>query len=208
MKDLGKTIDRILKIEPDLDTQLNPIKKRFHRYPHKAMDYWKQLIDILNSDDMMEHPGREKIRKIVTSRRKRSTSYNTFDQISTNDLVVAAIPENISDRIKRHDKQSIDLAKKQVEANLTRNMDLQTDLLRKSAKLDILLKKIWIDLKDYFELWDKSGVFTIKKDGALLVLVQENENRRPQNNNTINVVGMDQQTFYNFLRHMGLDPPE
>ena len=172
MKNLARTIDRILKVEPALESQLSPLKDKFVRHPSRAMNYWKQLINFLNSKTMLDHPKRDDIKHIVIHT-PTAKPLSTFEEVGVNETVVGLIPENIADKIRRHDRASIQIAKRGIVATMTRNIVVTTELVRKQAIMEMELSKIWIAMKDHFHLWDKNGQFFVKtKDGALVLTFQ------------------------------------
>jgi len=207
MKSLGRTIDQILKIEPMLEEALVPIKNRWKRYPSKTMTYWKELLDCLNSKDLLNHPKRTEIKNILTIKRKTSKKIFSFDATTTNDRVLGIIPENVSDRIKSIDRQTIDLAKKRIEASMTHDEETMAYVSRKDVMLEIGYKKIWVDLKDHFHLWDKNTNVTIKRHGDVLVLV---ELPSPSQLQLLGpgVMRMDPDMLKQFFKFLGMDPPE
>jgi len=179
MKNLGKTIEKILRIEPELESDLSNIKSKWKRYPKRSMLYWKQLFQVLNSDGMLQHPKRNEIKNILIPQRRDVKHAYSFEEAGPNESIIGLIPENISDKIKQHDRLSIKLGKRGVEASMTRNKDMMVDLQRHHARMEINLKKIWFDIKDHFHLWDKGGHYTIKKRGSFLVLSLKQQ-PRPQ----------------------------
>ena len=209
MKSLLRTIDKILKIEPDLQSQLVPIKTRYKKNPQKTMDYWHQLLDVLNSDYVSGHPKKEEIRNVLVTRRIKRDNFYTFEEVTSQDQIVSVLPEYIADKIKRHDKISINLAKMQVEANMTHNVEMNPRILRKAALLEISLKKMWIELKDLYGLWDKGGFFTIKKKDSMLVLINNIQENLPPSpsQGPFGFIGIDPRLFTYFLRQMGFKPP-
>lgn len=204
MKNLGKTIDRILKIDPDLEGKLVPIRNKWERYPAKTKNYWKELLDFLNSDPLNYHPRREEIRNILISKRKEKKQTYSFQAVTSSDEVLGAIPENVSDLIKRHDRQSIEVAKLRVEATMTYNQELLSEVVRKEVLLDINTKKIWVSLKDYFKLWNKTNSYNIKSKDGLLVLVEQQQQNAPSFIGP-GIVKMDANTLKQFLQYLGYD---
>lgn len=173
MKNLARTIDRILKVEPTLEPQLSPLKDKFTRFPSRAMNYWKQLIDFLNSKPMLEHPKRDLIKHIIVPKTPTAKPLSTFEEVGANETIVGLIPEYLADRIRRHDRFSIQIAKRGVVATMTRNQTVVTELVRRQAIMEMELSKIWIMMKDHFDLWDKNGQFFVKtKEGALVLTFQ------------------------------------
>ena len=62
MLNLGRTIDRILEIEPNLSPQLISLKGKWEKKPKKL--YWKKLFDVLNTEIVPQHPKRAEIQSI------------------------------------------------------------------------------------------------------------------------------------------------
>lgn len=208
MKSLGKTIDRILKIAPELKPQLSVIKSKWKRWPQRTMDYWKELATTL-STDVENEEERERIREILFTAKRAKPKY-TFEDVGANDKVLGAIPEHLADRIKRHDLVSVQMAMQQTKASLTRDPDLIVQLTRKAAKTEIAMKKIWMDLKDHFELWDKDIKVTIKKqDSLLLLVIDEMPGVPPQmpSGDSSFMIKVDPETLKGIFRMLGLDPP-
>jgi len=211
MKNLGKTIDKLIEMDPNLEKKLGRIKKKWERFPSKTNDYWRELLDYLNSDTLSEHPKRDKMKDILNPKKKNKREVYSFESVHPSDVILGSLPENIADIVRKHDKQSIQAAKLRVEANLTRNVELMAQVLRKEMLLDINAKKLWVKIKDHFNLWDKSISHTIKSKEGLLVLVEPGASSTPLIVSP-GVVKMDTNTFKNFLRFLGIDqshiPPE
>jgi hypothetical protein len=211
MKNLGKAIDQLIKIDPDMEKKLGRIKKKWERSPSKTNDCWRELLDYLNSDLLSEHPKRNKMKDILNPKKKRKHEIHSFESVHPSDIVLSALPENLADIVRRHDKQNIQVAKLRVEAHLTRNAELMSQVLRKEMLLDINAKKLWVKIKDHFNLWDKSISHTIKSKEGLLVLVEPGASSTPLIVSP-GVVKMDTNTFKSFLRFLGIDqnqiPPE
>jgi hypothetical protein len=211
MKNLGRTIDQIVKLDPALENRLIPIKNRYKRYPSKTLDYWKDLLNVLNSDDLMTHPKRLEIRNILMPAKRVEKKVNSFDDITPNDKVLGVLPENIADRIRRHDRIFIEISKQHTEAVLTKNIKLITSLSRRNAKQEIQLKKIWFDIKEHFGLWDCECQYSIKKKDNILVLAITQEQNGPTPGpgpRPGGMVMMDPDNFKNFLRMLGINPEE
>jgi hypothetical protein len=208
LKNLGKTIDRLIKIDPKFEKELIPIKSKWERCPSKTMSYWKELLKFLNSNTLLNHPKRSEIKDVLNSKKKSTKQLNSFDVVLPGDIIVGLIPENISDSIRKHDYQTINNAKLAIEANMTHNTDMLHRILRKEAFLEISTKKIWVALKDYFKLWNKVSNFSIKIKDNMLVLVEllpiipQNMMGNPA------VIKMDPNTMRNFFKFLGLNPPE
>lgn len=212
MKNLGKTIERIIKIDPALEEKLIPIKNKWKRYPSKTMNYWKELVDFLNSNPLLEHPKRGEIRNIVASKKKPLRQHlNSFEPVVQTDRVIGIIPEHIADIVRRHDRQTIDISKLHLEAHLTRNVNMAAEVSRRETQLDILSKKIWIALKDHFQLWSSPSTFNIKvHDSNILVVVEQNQSLIPPSFVGPGLVKMDPSTlkqFLQFLGSLGIEPP-
>jgi hypothetical protein len=206
MKNLGKTIDRIIKVEPALGEKLTPIKNKWKRYPSKAPTYWEELIKLLNTDSSLSNPKRSKIRDIITPRHQFKQNLYSFEEITPADKIVGVIPENLADVIRRYDRKSIEISKLNVEAGMTHNIDLMADVTRKEAILDINSKKIWVDLKDNFKLWDKLCNLSIKKNGCVLVLTEQ-AHMNPPSFLAPGVIKMDPSMLKQFFGYLGIDPP-
>jgi len=177
MKNLGKTIDRIVKVDPNLQDPLSTIKnkwKRDIRSEAKTASHWKELVNFLNSPKLMQHPLREQIRSVLVGK-KDVPLLNTFEEIDKSDRVVGVIPENIADSIRCYDRKTIWFAKKRIEATMTHNVNLMAQLSREEVKIEIHIRKIWMTVKDHFGLWTNPSMFMIKKDRGALVIVE-----RPQ----------------------------
>jgi hypothetical protein len=205
MKNLGRTIDRIIKIDPALEDKLSPIRNKWRKAPSKAMDYWKELIDFLNSDPLMKHPKRDQIKNIITYKRSAPKQLYTFDEVTPNDTIIGVVPENIADAIRRHDVKVIRLAKLQVEANMTRNASLMAKISRQDLLMEIETRKIWLAVKDHFNLWDKPTNFSLKKLKNSLVLTEISQ-QPPQGMVSFpGVHRVDPNSFRKFLDMLGFE---
>ena len=209
MKNLGRVIDQLIKIEPSLEEKLSQIKNKWKRFPTKAMVYWKELIEYLNSDpSLLAHPKRLEMKDVIVPKRHLQRKVlSSFDKMTSSDTIVGIIPENISDNIRRQDRQAIEYAKLHLEANMTKNAELQADINRKELLLEIATKKVWVALKDHFDLWIKPISHTIKRrDDGLLVLVE----LQSASSSLMgpNLVKMDLNTMRNFFKFLGIDPPQ
>jgi hypothetical protein len=207
MKNLGKTIDRIIKVDPDLEGKLLSIKNKWKKTPSKTMNYWNELLALLNSNP--EHPKRLEIKNIISPKKRveRKQLYS-FEEILPTDRNLGALPEGLSDIIKRHDRQSINASKLRVEASLTRNEALLAEVCRKEVLLDINSKKIWLAIKDHFNLWNKpAGNYSIKKYNGLLVLIEPAKQGMPPSFVGPGIVKMDYNTLKQFMQYLGMDPP-
>ena len=173
MKNLGRTIDRILKVDPTLQDSLSPIKKNWKKYPSKTMEYWQELLGFLNSKPLLEHPRRHELRSIVVSKSKIPRQLYTFEDVTPNDRILGVIPERLADAIRRHDRKMVNMAKKQTEANMTRNVALMAAVSREETLLNLSANRIWLQLKDYFVLWEKTNQYSIRKHQGSLVLIEQ-----------------------------------
>jgi hypothetical protein len=174
------------------------------------MSYWKDLLNVLNSDDLMTHPKRSEIKNILMPAKRVERKVNSFDDITPNDKVLGVLPENIADRIRRHDRIFIEISKQHTEAVLTKNIKLITSLSRRNAKQEIQLKKIWFDIKEHFGLWDCECQYSIKKKDNILVLAitQEQHGPIPGPGSQGGVIMMNPDNFKNLLRMFGINPDE
>jgi len=212
MKNLAKTIDKILKVEPDLSGDLMPIRRKFNRWPQKAMDYWKELLGILNSSQILSEDQKNKIRSILVNPTKRKKLRYTFQQVGPGDKIIGAVPEHIADKLKSHDRRRIDVAKRTVEAEATHDSETYAQLMRRSAHLDIEQAKIWIDVKDHFNLWAiQEGNLHIKKNGEVLVVTSPSDNGGSGDTFLMHtprgIVKMDREALSNWFKTMGMQPP-
>jgi len=210
LKNLGKTIDRIIKVDPALEDKLSSIKTKWKRYPSKAMDYWKELIDFLNSDPLMGHPHRSEIKEILNpKRRPRRRHLYSFEPVNQTDKVIGIIPENIADVVRRHDRTTIEVSKLHMEANMTRNIDLIAEVSRKETLLDITSKKIWLELRDYYQLWANPANMSIKCHENFLVVVEQTQSNISPSIMGPGLVKMDPITLRQFLQFLnGMEPPQ
>jgi len=211
MKSLARTIDRIIRVDPAFESHLSPLKVKVKKYPKKNMTYWDELLKFFNSEALKTHPKINEIRNIIVSQKKQPKPMYTFEEVSTTDRVIGFISENIADRIRRYDRQSIRLAKKQVEVNLTHNSALFGYLARQNALNEIKMKRIWFDLKDQFDLWNitQASNWNIKMSMGALVLVESTipeQQQMPQG--MIFPMKMNPESLRNFLRQFGLDLPD
>jgi hypothetical protein len=209
MKSLGRTIDRILKVVPNMDTQLLPIKSKWERYPSRTMKYWQELGTVLNT--IKNHPRWSEIRNIVLPKKKTVRVISSFEPPVPNERVLGIIPEYISDKIRRHDRASIVFAKKRVEVSMTKDTALLAQLFRKECIMEIQMKKIWCELKDHFKLWDKPVSYGIRKQDPFLVLVIIPDHppiqMMPGSNGQAGMMRMDENTFRKFMGMLGMEPP-
>ena len=206
MKSLGKTIDRLITIEPNLKGSLLPIKTKWERYPKRTENYWKELLTVLNSNPYMEHPRRLELKNIINPPKRTKKPLYTFSHVTKEDTIIALLPENIADRIRRTDRQIISLTKQRVEAELTHNINLLVSVLRKETIHKIDSEKVWLQVKDHFNLWESQDNYTIKMKEDLLFLIKEPSEIMPQFMGP-GLVKMDQNTLQNFLRFLKMNPP-
>lgn len=206
MKNLGKAIDTLIHIDPEFEGKLKPIKNKWQRRPDKTTEYWAELLELLNTDTMVNHPQRKEIRDALNTKTKRRRKLYSFDTILPGDKIIGNIPGDIADRIRRQDRRSIVIAKSRVEADLTRDLDLMAELVRKDHLLEIGTKKMWVTLRDYFKLWKKAGSYNIRsKDGVLfLVMPQINQQARYVKPGVLNV---NPELLKKFFLYMGIDLP-
>jgi hypothetical protein len=213
MKNLAKTIDKILKVEPDLRGDLLPIRRKFNRWPQKVMDYWKELLSILNSSQILSEDQKNKIRSILVNPTNRKKLRYTFKQVGPGDRIIGAVPEHIADKLKSHDRRRIEVAKRTVEAEVTNDSEAYAQLMRKNAHLDIEQAKIWISVKDHFNLWPiQEGNLHIKKNGEVLVVTSLSDNGGGSGNTFLmhtpmGTVKMDGEALSNWFKTMGMQPP-
>jgi len=215
MKNLAKTIDKILKIEPDLKGQLLPIRRKYNRSPQKAMSCWRELLSILNSNVLLTDPQKEQIRKVLVTTPKRKRLFYTFKQVGPDDKIIGAVPEPIADKLKAHDRRRIDLAKKNVEADVTHNLEMYSEVMRKQALLDIEQARIWVAVKDHFKLWAfQEGNLQIKKNGEILVVTTRSRDGGGGGGGStflmhtpMGTMKMDGNALAQWFKTMGMKPP-
>lgn len=202
-KNLSRTIDRLIEVEPSLEKKLVPLKKKFNRWPSKKQDYWNELLNIMNNDkNILTHPKREKMKNIIVSKKVHKKKNYTFNLLTDLDNVVGMIPENYADIIKRLDLKSIKIAKDKVEADLTNNFDLHVSLKKQETNLEIETQKVWMKIKDHFDIWASPGQYNIKIKNGALYLVESALN-------TINgnIIKMDPKILKEFFKFINIDPP-
>jgi len=212
MKDLGRTIDRILKVDPALGEFLIPIKNKWRKFPARTMNYWKELTDVLNSDGLMAHPRRTEIKSILVTTRRPVKKLSSFDQVTPNEKVVGIIPENLADRIRRHDRITIELSKKRVEASMTKNSELAAEVSKKEMAMELAMKRTWYDLKTMFKLWNKPSSYGIRRKDPLLVLVEmvpvaPRLQVMPGSTPSNGAIKLDREMMRKFFEFMGMEPP-
>ena len=71
MKDLGKAIEKLLKIDPSFEEILGPIKKKYDRNRKHMQGCWKEIIEALNSMNIAEHQDFGEIKKTLISNHKK-----------------------------------------------------------------------------------------------------------------------------------------
>jgi len=177
---LGKAIDQLLKIEPQLSDKLIPIRDKYRMRPRSSKTYWKELLSVMNSEPIRQHPKWSALRQVFFPKPKARSSkpLYTFNEIGADDVIIGSIPENFADRLRRYDRKTIRMAKENTEAEMTGDQATLAKLYRQNALRDIELKRLWVLLKDHFQLWDKNlGNASIRRKGPLLVLTYQ----RPQN---------------------------
>ena len=204
MKSLGKTIDRLIAVDSNLEKVLKPIKNKWKRYPRKTMDYWKELLAFLNTDALRYHPKRMKMHGIINPVDERKRPLYSFEQLSSHDTVIGLIPGNLADKIRQQDLQSIRIAKEHLEADMTHSRDLMAQVIRKEQILEIKTKKLWIDLRDHFNLWDRPGNYNVKILKNILYIAEQST---PPQFMGSGVVKMNPDMLKKFLDYMGMEPP-
>jgi len=209
LKNLGRTIDQLIKIEPSLEEKLSQIKDKWKRSPAKAMAYWKELVEYLNSEPIVKnHPRWAEMRDVVVpKKRTQKKVLSSFDILLPTDTVVGIIPEHIADKIRRQDIKAIKSAKMRLEAGMTKNIDLLADVNRRELLLEIGTKKVWVALKDHFALWSKPISHIIKRQEDGLFVLVELPPTSPAHFLGPNMVKMDPDTMKNFFKFLGLNPP-
>ena len=213
---LRRTIDQILKIDPQLSKQLSPIKDKYLQRPKRAKVYWEELLTVLNSKPLLDHPHREEMRQLfVAKHQKKTHPLYTFQETDQADTIIGIVPENIADRLRHYDRKTILMAKSHTEAEMTEDKNKLVQLNRENALREIELKKIWVILKDYFKFWDKDlGSTTIKKHGPHLVLVTRKEGGGGGPNQggivmqtPFGMAQLNMDDFKKMMKMLGLPPP-
>lgn len=220
MKNLGKTIDKIIKIEPSLEARLTSIKVKWERYPQKNIYYWKQFLDILNTEIPVQHPKRIEIQNaVVPSKKTEKTPCHTFEEPTLAETVVGIIPENLEGLIRKYDRQQIELAKKGVVARMTHDAGAMLEVIRATEFLEIKQRKLWADLKDQFKFWSSEGptTFLVRKKGPMLILTsvqlpqpQQHIPPPPTGGEAMPetfVIRMDPDILKKFFKYFNLTPP-
>lgn len=213
MKNLSKTVDRILKIEPSLEALLIPIKIKWDKGPRK-MIYWKQLFKILNSEIPKTHPKRFEIQNIFSVKKSSvKKKLYTFEFPSLNETVIGTIPEHLEGIIRRNDRMKIKHAKQILEAKLTHNDVLMVEANKQSEKLEIEEKKIWFNIKNYFNIWKvnvPTSFFIREKEGLLVLTAIDYPSGpimgSPDTPDSF-VIRMNNDIFKKFLKYLNDFPP-
>ena len=207
MKNLGKAIDLLIQIDSDFEKKLKLIKNKWRRWPNNSTKYWTELLEFLNADSLMTHPRRDQIRNAINTKKKNKRKLYSFETLLQNDRVIGNIPGNMADKIRRQDRRSIEIAKLRIEADLTRNTDLMAELIRKDHILEIETKKMWVSLRDHFNLWKQPGSYNIRSKDGVLFLVMPQLSSPPQYIKP-GVIKVDSTMLRNFFRYMGIDPSD
>ena len=218
MRNLSKTVDRILRIEPTLEAYLLPIKSKWDKGP-KRTSYWKQLFKVLNAEIPVEHPKRFEIQNLFINKNKKfiKKSY-TFEVPSPIETIVGTIPEHLEGRLRRIDRLQVDLAKKATEAKMTHNENLMIEVTKRGERLDIEQRKVWLDVKNYFNIWNVGAPtsFFIRYKDPLLVLTSIKMNNPPTPGQPVLPEGMpdsyairlDPEIMKKLFRFLNNMPPE
>lgn len=206
MKNFGKTIDQLILVDKDFEKVLKPLKNKWKRYPKRTENYWTELLNFLNSDNLMTHPKRERMSKILNNTVTRKRLNYSFETISMNDKIIGTIIGHLADKTRRLDLRSIAIAKERVEANMTYNRAMQIKTLRKEQILDIETKELWVNLRDRFNLWAKPGNYNIKISSENNIIYLVEQLVTPQFMNS-GVIKMTPELLKKFLDYMGLEPP-
>jgi hypothetical protein len=198
LKNLSKTVDKILAIEPTLSDKLLPIKEKWEKSARKV--YWKQLLTILNTEVPAQHPHRLEIKKLFLSKKSYKKHFYTFDPIGSNENIIGTIPENLECKFKKYDLIGINLAKKAMEAKMTKNKELMITINKAGENLDIKQRKLWIELKNYFNLWGISSTYLIRSKDSALVLTSIPADRGGGDTGSIEPIILGPEEFKKFLR--------
>lgn len=171
MKNFGQTIDRLIRVDEGLEPVLSDLKRRWKMRPSKVDLYWKKLMEYLNSE-VLDEPKKDRIKEIIIPKPKTNLHSASFHEAHKSEEVLWIIPEHISCKIIKHDMKSIRLARDSTELKMTGNSALAARVLRKSSLLQIASSKIWVELKDHFDLWKLGPDYGIRKNNGILVLVE------------------------------------
>lgn len=206
MKNLGKTIDQLILIDKNLEKALKSIKNKWKRYPKRTENYWTELLKLLNSDNLMLHPKRDRMSKVINNVKKRKRPNYSFEVLSKNDRVVGLVTGHLADKVKRLDLRSVQIAKERLEANMTHNLAMQIETVRKDQILEVETKKVWIVLRDHFKLWALPGNYNLKisTENNLVYLVEQSV--QPQMTGP-GMIKMDPRMIKKFFEFMGMEPP-
>jgi len=189
MQDIKRTIDRIIKIVPSLQEPLLSIREKAKKSPQHNEIYWKQLLNVLNSEKLSTSLVSD-IKRILNPPHIRPNGQkSSFPEVGKNEQIVGTIPDHISDKLHRYDRAMILIGKSKYEASATNNTELLSYALRKEALMEISLKKIWVELRDQFNLWGPSN-FAIglrKRENTLVLVIQK---EIPRNNPPLNLFRM------------------
>ena len=218
MRNLSKTVDRILKIEPALDAFLVPIKIKWEK-THRNELYWNKLMNVLNSEIIPGHPKRTQIQSLFTPRKRPPKKRYTFEVPGPTESIIGPIPEHLEGRLRKLDHLQVDYAKMATEARMTHNEPLLIDLAKRLEKLDIDQKRLWWEIKGYFNLWNTvtATSFFIRYKEPLLVLTSDKIMGGPGNGpGPINLpnpsgegyfVKMDSDMLRKFFWSLNMPPP-
>jgi hypothetical protein len=170
LRNLAKTIDKILNIYPNLEDQLLPIKLLWVKN-HRNL-YWEKLLNVLNSKIDINDSRRLQIQNVLNPKKRIPKILNTFEPPTPLETIIGVIPENIGSQLRKYDRLQVSYAKITIEAKMTHNRAMLIDVMKKTEKLEIAQKKLWMEVKDHFNLWDvdNPSSFFIRSQGPVLVL--------------------------------------
>lgn len=207
MKNIGRTIDTLIRIDPDFGRKLKIIKSKWKRWPQKTSDYWAELLEYLNTSNLRNHPKREMIRRALNPKKSKKQVLYSFEDVGRNDVIVGPVPEDWADKIRKQDRRYIEIAKLRLEAEMTHNTALMIDLVRKDNILEIETKKMWVDLRDHFDLWAKAGSYNIRnKEGTLFMVASQLNHPQILKPGLIKVTPEIMREFYRFMGYDELPP--
>jgi hypothetical protein len=213
-KDLAKLIEKLIHIDPSLENDLEPIRKKYLKQSKIVMDCWNKLISILN-EQSYDKNTRSKMMKLIVPRpsvQKKSG----FEPPHPNERILGTIPQNIADTIRKQDRAILSIQKSNLEAQITNNHSLFVEIGKKQARLDIQQKKVWLDLKNHFNLWDNnSQYFSIREKGPMLVLTEPKRvmsappknMMMPQPGQNTGIIQIDPEVLRQIFRMMNIQPP-
>jgi hypothetical protein len=203
MRNLSKTVDRILKVEPSLGDQLLPIKSKWEKSNRSV--YWRQLIRILNTTITAAHPKHQEIRNIFYVQKSHVRTRYTFETPAPSETVMGVIPEDLECRLRKFDRQQIALAKKAIEAQMTHDETAINEVAKQHEKLDLKQRQVWSALKDRFKLWEinEPCSFFIRIRDSLLVLTSQ---KSQQHFGPVKRIPVDGDSIQRFLKMLGLSP--